>query len=74
MLQNVPGIQCILSPAEWSEDAQYNYYVPEYLPKNLKDSYKNSMQKMADLHENCPKRINLVQGCRHLRPLLLYAM
>jgi hypothetical protein len=57
-MQIVPEISTTITSIEWPQKKQYDYYNLARLPKNAANSYKDSMKKLADLHQQIQKSLN----------------
>jgi dTMP kinase len=50
-IQEIVGANCQVLLTEWGDEDKYNFYTPVSLSKKMQDSYKQSLEKMADLHK-----------------------
>jgi hypothetical protein len=51
-------VNCRIISTEWSSDNNYRFYTPSNLPKKVAAVYKDSLEKLADLHKQIQKELN----------------
>jgi dTMP kinase len=50
-VQEIAGINCEILSTEWPDENIYSSYTPSEIPKNLIPTYKQSLEKIANLHK-----------------------
>jgi dTMP kinase len=69
-VQAVPGIKCEVIATQWPVDGTYNFYTPANVPKNLSETYKTSLNKLAALHKKIHEELKKNSKKEDLESLL----